>query len=128
VPAWRVDSHGLCPKCKRRLLLVGKTDRSGQIAIQPMVLDNDAKASGQTFLIEDHFKELPDLPDKIGFHCPCGFKLFARPGMLDKRGKCPHCGARLLLVGKQNPRTHQLEIHPLVVEEAPSGDTQMFEG
>jgi hypothetical protein len=31
-------------------------------------------------------------------------------------------------VGKSHPRTHKLEIHPLVVEEPPSGDTMVLDG
>ena len=47
--------------------------------------------------------------------------------MVDKRGKCPYCQARLLLVGKVNPRTRKLEIHPLVVESPRSGDTMVID-
>lgn len=126
VPASSVDGHGACPRCRRRLLLTGKVDASGRLQIHPLVLGEGEK-SGHTFLIEDHFRELPDVPDKIGFQCPCGRKLFARPQMLDKRGKCPGCGARLLLVGKTHPRTQRLEIHPLVLDEAGTGDTVMIE-
>lgn len=127
IPAWRVDQHGLCPKCKRRLLLTAQ----GSSSVKPIPLDGDR--NGSTFMIEDqyriedHFKEIPQAQDKIGFHCPCGFKLHARPSLVDKRGKCPECGARLLLVGKRNARTQLLEIHPLVVDEASSGDTQLVE-
>ena len=134
IPAWRVDGHGLCPRCKRRLLLTGKAETPAKSYVHPLLLGGDETKSGQTimiedqFRIEDHFKEIPEPQDKIGFHCPCGFKLHARPAMVDKRGKCPQCGARLLLVGKKNPRNQLLEIHPLVVDEAPSGDTQLFEG
>ena len=132
IPAWRVDGHGVCPKCKRRLLLTGKAGTQGGSYVHPLLLEGEK--SGQTFMIEDqyriedHFREIPETQEKIGFHCPCGFRLHARPSMVDKRGKCPQCGARLLLVGKKNPRTELLEIHPLVVDEAPSGDTQLFEG
>jgi hypothetical protein len=131
IPAWRMDGHGLCPRCKRRLLLAGKADSKGNSVVKPLLLEGDR--NGQTFMIEDqfriedHFKEIPEPQDKIAFHCPCGFKLHARPILVDKRGKCPTCGSRLLLVGKKNPRTQKLEIHPLVVDEAPSGDTQLFE-
>jgi hypothetical protein len=132
IPAWRVDGHGLCPKCKRRLLLTGKAGTQGKSFVNPLLLEGDK--TGQTFMIEDqfriedHFKEIPETQEKIAFHCPCGFKLHARPSMVDKRGKCPQCGSRLLLVGKKNARTQLLEIHPLVVDEASSGDTQLFEG
>ena len=40
---------------------------------------------------------------------------------------CPHCGARLLLVGKTHPRTGTLEIHPLALEVASSGDTMLLD-
>jgi hypothetical protein len=131
IPEWRLDGHGVCPRCKRRLLLTGKAGRDGASVVKPLVLEGDR--NGQTFMIEDqyriedHFKEIPQAQEKIAFHCPCGFKLHARPSMVDKRGKCPECGARLLLVGKRNARTQMLEIHPLVVEEASSGDTQLVE-
>lgn len=134
IPAWRVDGHGVCPRCKRRLLLTGRSDTTGKSTVNPLLLGGEEEKSGQTFMIEDqfriedHFREIPDPQEKIAFHCPCGFKLHARPAMVDKRGKCPQCSARLLLVGKKNPRTQLLEIHPLVVDEAPSGDTQVFEG
>lgn len=131
IPEWRLDGHGVCPKCKRRLLLSGKETRKGGAQVSPLVLEGDR--SGQTFMIEpqyrieDHFKEIPDAQDKIAFHCPCGFKLHARLSMVDKRGKCPDCGARLLLVGKKNARSGMMEIHPLVVDEAPSGDTRLVD-
>jgi DNA-directed RNA polymerase subunit RPC12/RpoP len=106
----------------------------GKSAVNPLLLAQEDDKSGQPFMIEDqfriedHFREITDPQEKIAFHCPCGFKLHARPTMVDKRGKCPQCSARLLLVGKKNPRSQLLEIHPLVVDEAPSGDTQLFEG
>ena len=134
IPAWRVDGHGLCPRCKRRLLLTGVSGGPGKSAVNPLLLAQEDDKSGQPFMIEDqfriedHFREITDPQEKIAFHCPCGFKLHARPTMVDKRGKCPQCSARLLLVGKKNPRSQLLEIHPLVVDEAPSGDTQLFEG
>ncbi len=127
IPAWQVDGHGICPRCRRRLQLTGKADRSGTVRIHPLALGDQDK-SGRTFLIEDHFREVAEAPDKIGFHCPCGRKLFARPNLVDRRGKCPECGARLLLVGKTHPRTGKVEIHPLVVDEAGSGDTVLIEG
>jgi hypothetical protein len=83
-------------------------------------------ASGKTFKIEDHFQEIAEIPAKLPFKCPCGRKLVARPSNVDKRGKCPFCQARLLLVGKVNSRTRKLEIHPLVVESPPSGDTMVI--
>jgi len=134
IPAWRVDGHGVCPRCRRRLLLTGKHDPSGRTRVHPLVLGETDK-SGQTFLIEDpfkiedHFKEIEAPQEKIPFSCPCGRKLVARPSLLDKRGKCPECGARLLLVGKTNPRTRRLEIHPLVLDDATgTGDTMVIEG
>lgn len=127
IPASQVDGHGACSRCRRRLLLAGKTGPDGRIVIHPLVL-GEAQKSGRTFLIEDHFRELAGPQEKIAFHCPCGRKLFARPSMIEKRGKCPECGARLLLVGKTHPRTRKLEIHPLIVEEASSGDTMMIDG
>lgn len=132
IPAWRLDGHGLCPRCKRRLLLSGKVDESGKGFVHPLVLEGDR--NGQTFMIEDqfriedHFKEIQDPQDKIAFTCPCGFKMHARLNLVDKRGKCPRCSARLLLVGKRNPRTDQMEIHPLVLDTERSGDTQVVEG
>jgi hypothetical protein len=83
-------------------------------------------ASGKSYRIEDHFQEIADVPEKMAFKCPCGRRLVARPSNVDKRGKCPWCQARLLLVGKVNPRTKKLEIHPLVVESPPSGDTMVI--
>jgi len=83
-------------------------------------------ASGKSYRIEDHFQEIAEIPEKMAFKCPCGRRLVARPSNVDKRGKCPWCQARLLLVGKVNPRTKRLEIHPLVVESPPSGDTMVI--
>jgi len=83
-------------------------------------------ASGKQYRIEDHFQEIADIPEKMAFKCPCGRRLVARPSNVDKRGKCPWCQARLLLVGKVNPKTKRLEIHPLVVESPPSGDTMVI--
>ena len=83
-------------------------------------------ASGKSYRIEDHFQEISEVPEKMAFKCPCGRRLVARPSNVDKRGKCPWCQARLLLVGKVNPRTRKLEIHPLVVESPRSGDTMVI--
>jgi len=85
------------------------------------------KAPTGSYRIEDHFQEVPEVPEKLSFKCPCGRKLVSRPNMVDKRGKCPYCQARLLLVGKVNPRTRKLEIHPLVVESPRSGDTMVID-
>lgn len=85
------------------------------------------KAATGSYRIEDHFQEVAEVPEKLSFKCPCGRKLVSRPNMVDKRGKCPHCQARLLLVGKVNPRTRKLEIHPLVVESPRSGDTMVID-
>ncbi len=82
--------------------------------------------AGKQFRIEDHFQEMAEIPDKLPFKCPCGRRLVSRPNMVDKRGKCPWCQARLLLVGKVNPKTRKLEIHPLVLETPRSGDTMML--
>jgi DNA-directed RNA polymerase subunit RPC12/RpoP len=85
-------------------------------------------AKKTAYRIEDHFQELgAPVQDKIAFRCPCGRKLVARPSMADKRGKCPWCEARLLLVGKVNPKTRLLEIHPLVIDARRSGDTVVIE-
>jgi hypothetical protein len=82
---------------------------------------------GKAYRIEDHFREIaPPAQDKISFRCPCGRKLVARPSMADKRGKCPWCNARLLLVGKVNPKTRLLEIHPLTIDTASTGDTMVI--
>lgn len=84
-----------------------------------------APATGN-YRIEDHFQEMAEIPEKLPFKCPCGRRLVSRPSMVDKRGKCPYCQARLLLVGKVNPKTRKLEIHPLVVESPRSGDTMVL--
>jgi hypothetical protein len=105
----------------------------GKIFVLPLVLESGNR-SGETFMIEpqyrieDHFKELEAPQEKIGFECICGAKMFAKPHLVNKRGKCPKCGARLLLVGKKNRQTQRLEIYPRVLEEKQSGDTQIFEG
>lgn len=83
-------------------------------------------ATGKTYRIEDHFQEIAEIPEKLPFKCPCGRRLVARPSNVDKRGKCPWCQARLLLVGKVNPKTKKLEIHPLMVESPRSGDTMVI--
>lgn len=83
--------------------------------------------AGKSYRIEDHFQEIAEIPEKLPFKCPCGRRLVARPSNVDKRGKCPWCQARLLLVGKVNPRTRKLEIHPLVVESPRSGDTMVIQ-
>jgi DNA-directed RNA polymerase subunit RPC12/RpoP len=83
--------------------------------------------AGKGYRIEDHFREITAPPqDKVSFRCPCGRKLVARPSMADKRGKCPWCNARLLLVGKVNPKTRLLEIHPLAIDTASTGDTMVI--
>jgi DNA-directed RNA polymerase subunit RPC12/RpoP len=117
-----VDSHGICPKCHKRLLLTGKYDEGGKLVIHPLVTD-EGKGGGKAFLIEDHFEEVPDPKEKISFVCPCGRRLAVFRSLVDKRVQCPHCRSRLLLVGKQSPGSRRLEIHPLVEDEGPSGDT-----
>ncbi len=133
IPASRVGGHGICPKCRRRLLL-GAPPRSGSpTRIRPKEL-GDSDPSGQTFLIEapfrieDHFREIQAPPPRIGFRCPCGRKLATSGGNVEKRARCPHCGARLLLAGKTHPRTGKLEIHPLALDVPSSGDTMILDG
>jgi hypothetical protein len=98
--------------------------RPAPAVTRPVTKTPAAKApASSSYRIEDHFREISEIPAKLPFKCPCGRRLVARPQNVDKRGKCPHCQARLLLVGKVNPRTSKLEIHPLVVEAPQSGDT-----
>src|SRR5215470_8920783 len=98
----QINGHGKCPRCKHRLLLRGKVDSRGKTFVLPFVLEDD-KSSGQTFMIEpiyrieEHFREIKAPPDKLGFDCICGSRIFASSAMVGKRGKCPKCGARLLL-------------------------------
>jgi hypothetical protein len=128
---------------------LGNTDSSGSTFIiegpppptvkKPIVVKPATKAPTKTtkapaakapatgnYRIEDHFQEMAEIPEKLPFKCPCGRRLVSRPSMVDKRGKCPYCQARLLLVGKVNPKTRKLEIHPLVVESPRSGDTMVL--
>jgi len=121
-----VDKEGDCPRCRKRLHFTGKRDERGRLTVHPLVVDDHMKPRTRSFRIEDHFREIP-IPQKIPFFCPCGRKLMARPAMVDKRGRCPFCGARLLLVGKTDPRTHKVEIHPLTLEAPLSGDTFLLE-
>lgn len=127
IPVKLIDRHGLCPRCRTRLLFTGRADARGRLCVQPLALAEGAP-SGKTFVVEDRLEEMAAVPDKIPFHCPCGMRLLARPGMVDRRGKCSRCGARLLLVGKLNPRTRRMEIHPLVQDDPSTGDTFMFPG
>ncbi len=132
IPAAKVGGHGLCPRCKRRLLLGGKPAVRGGTRVRPRDL-GEQDPSGQTFIleefrIEDHFKEIQGPPPRIGFRCPCGRKLATSGGNVDKRARCPHCGARLLLTGKTHPRSGKLEIHPLALEVPSSGDTMILDG
>jgi hypothetical protein len=94
---------------------------------KPAAKPTSKAPAGKSYRIEDHFQEIAEIPDKLPFKCPCGRRLVSRPAMVDKRGKCPWCQARLLLVGKVNPRTRKLEIHPLVVEAPRSGDTMVLQ-
>ena len=126
IPPASVDKEADCPRCRRRLHLVGKRDERGRLSIHPLVVDDREKIRTRSFRIEDHFREIP-IPQKIPFLCPCGRRLVARPAMVDKRGRCPFCGARLLLVGKTDPRTQKVEIHPLTIEAPLSGDTFLLE-
>lgn len=135
VPAERVGGHGICPKCRRRLQL-GKASAK---SVRPRELGEEVDHSGKTFLleepfrIEDHFKEIAAPPPprtsnvRVPFVCPCGRKLATSLSNVDKRARCPHCGARLLLVGKANPRSRKLEIHPLALEVPSSGDTMLLD-
>ena len=133
IPAARVGGHGVCPKCRRRLLLGAQTGAKGVTRVRPRELGAEDPKSGQTFIIdepfriEDHFKEIAAPLPRIGFRCICGKRLATSVGNIDKRARCPHCGARLLLVGKSHPRTGTLEIHPLALEVASSGDTMVLD-
>lgn len=133
IPASRVGGHGVCPKCKRRLLLGGRVVK-GDTRVRPQELGQEDR-SGKTFLIEepfrieDHFKEMAPAPAvRLPFFCPCGRKLATAASNVDKRARCPHCGARLLLVGKTHPRSGKVEIHPLALEVPSSGDTMVLDG
>jgi DNA-directed RNA polymerase subunit RPC12/RpoP len=130
IPADRVGGHGICPKCKRRLQL----GRPSSTRVRPRELGAEDEHSGKTFLmeapfrIEDHFKEIAAPPAaRLPFRCPCGRKLATSASNADKKARCPHCGARLLLVGKTHPRTGKLEIHPLALEVPSSGDTMVLD-
>lgn len=127
IPAASLDKEGPCPRCRRRLHFTGKCDEQGRWSVHPLVVEDGTKTRTRSFRIEDHFREIP-IPQKISFHCPCGRRLVARPAMVDKRGRCPFCGNRLLLVGKTDPKTLKVEIHPLALEAPLSGDTFMLEG
>src|SRR5690349_8964931 len=91
IPAARVGGHGLCPRCKRRLLL---GSRPGQTRVRPKEL-GESDPSGKTFVIdepfriEDHFKEIQAPPPRVGFVCPCGKKLATSGANVDKRARCP---------------------------------------
>jgi DNA-directed RNA polymerase subunit RPC12/RpoP len=130
IPAARAGGHGVCPKCRRRLQLGTKP---GITRVRPRELGAEDPKSGQTFIIdesfriEDHFKEIAAPLPRIGFRCVCGKRLATSAAHVDKRARCPHCGARLLLVGKTHPRTGTLEIHPLALEVASSGDTMVLD-
>jgi DNA-directed RNA polymerase subunit RPC12/RpoP/phage FluMu protein Com len=126
IPPASLDKDGRCPRCKRLLHFTGKRDERGRLSVHPLVVDDGKKVRTRSFRIEDHFREIP-VPQKIPFFCPCGRKLFARPETVDKRGRCPFCGARLLLVGKTDARTHKVEIHPLTLDAPLSGDTFLLE-
>ena len=127
IAASAVDKDGDCPRCHRRLHFTGKRDERGRLTVHPLVVDDGKRPRTRSFRIEDHFREIP-IPQKIPFYCPCGRKLVARPTMVDKRGRCPFCGARLLLVGKTDSKTQKVEIHPLTLEAPLSGDTFLLEG
>ena len=132
IPVEKAGGHGVCPKCKRRLLL-GVRKIAGRKEVAPSELGR-RDPSGETFMmespyrIEDHFREIPEPPARLSFRCCCTRRLAVPPRLVDKRVRCPHCGARLLLVGKSHPRTHKIEIHPLIVEAPPSGDTMVLDG
>lgn len=133
IPADRVGGHGICPKCKRRLQL-GNPKKAGDTRrFRPKELGEKDDHSGKTFIleepfrIEDHFKEMAPPPVvRLPFRCPCGRKLATSSANVDKKARCPHCGARLLLVGKTS-RAGKLEIHPLALEVPSSGDTMILD-
>ena len=123
--------EGPPPPTVRKAIVVkpasAKAPAGGKSAPGKTVSTKAAAPPGKSYRIEDHFQEIAEIPDKLPFKCPCGRRLVSRPAMVDKRGKCPWCQARLLLVGKVNPRTKKLEIHPLVVEAPRSGDTMVLQ-
>jgi DNA-directed RNA polymerase subunit RPC12/RpoP len=134
IPAERAGGHGVCPKCRRRLQL----GRPKSTRFRPRELGAEEDHSGKTFLleepfrIEDHFKEIAPPPPppprsaaRLPFRCPCGRKLATSAANIDKKARCPHCGARLLLVGKTF--RGKLEIHPLALEVPSSGDTMILD-
>jgi DNA-directed RNA polymerase subunit RPC12/RpoP len=133
IPVDRVGGHGICPKCRRRLQLGSRAKSGDTRKIRPRELGNKDDHSGKTFLleepfrIEDHFKEMAAPPVRLPFRCPCGRKLATSSSNADKKARCPHCGARLLLVGKTHPRSGKMEIHPLALEVPSSGDTMVLD-
>jgi hypothetical protein len=117
--------EGPPPPTVRKAIVVKPPTRA--MPAKPVAKPAPKAPVGKSYRIEDHFQEIAEIPDKLPFKCPCGRRLVSRPAMVDKRGKCPWCQARLLLVGKVNPRTRKLEIHPLVVEAPRSGDTMVLQ-
>jgi len=133
IPVDRVGGHGICPKCRRRLQLGSRAKSGDTRKIRPRELGEKDDHSGKTFIleepfrIEDHFKEITGPAPRLPFRCPCGRKLATSAANVDKKARCPHCGARLLLVGKSHPRSGKLEIHPLALEVPASGDTMVLD-
>ena len=60
IPAWRVDGHGKCPKCKRRLLLSGKIDAKGKgfiLIFSPKI--EEIGLAGEAVWIEPLSRQIP---------------------------------------------------------------------
>ena len=116
--------RGSCPTCLRKFVITITGDAAqGTLKIAPVYVSSSVK-TGQTFLAETSQEE--DVPEQLPVTCTCGRTIPAKRSMYDKRVRCPSCGARLLLTLKRDT-ARRYSIHPLILDDAPSGDTVLAE-
>jgi len=135
------DKRCACPACGRKFLVTFAPDKeTGTSILCPVYLD-DSVTTGQTFVAElpapappaaaaqgrlDDVIDPPP-PPSIAFPCPCGRKLLARKEAYDRRVRCPDCGVRMLLSVVFEPAEKRHVVHPVRLDDAPSGETRTTE-
>lgn len=109
-----------CPSCGRKFLVTLSGERqAGTLRINPVYVDAAVKI-GNTFIAE----RTEEPPEKLSVLCVCGKRVVATRNMYDRRVRCPQCGVRLLLTLKRDPRSGNYSLHPLEMNDLPSGETR----
>jgi len=126
-----------CPVCGRKFLVCFVSDPStGAQVLTPVYVD-DWHKSGDTYVADLVSKSQappsakgalddalePQPPPQLSFPCPCGSELVAKRELYDRRVRCPKCGVRMLISVAYDPSAKRFAVHPVRLQDGPSGDT-----